>query len=63
MPVVVYEPGKVPVSATLFPTKFVVPVPEELANPIMLPVIVYPAPVAIRIPAGVLVAVNIRVAV
>jgi hypothetical protein len=44
VPVVVYELGNVPVKATLLPTIFVVPVPDELANPIMLPVIVYASP-------------------
>jgi hypothetical protein len=40
VPVVVYALGKVPVRATELPTILVVPVPAELANPIIFPVIV-----------------------
>ena len=40
IPVTVYELGKVPVSATLLPTMFVVPDPALLEKPIVFPVIV-----------------------
>src|SRR5438046_10251803 len=57
-----YDAGK-PVRSTSLPIRFVVPVPAELANPITLELMAYPAPVPMKMPLCVLPIVLIQVAV
>ena len=49
--------------AVVIPARLVVPVPAALANPMVLPVMVYPDPIPIEIPECVVAAVKILLAV